>query len=107
MQDPIHPNQSNAGTTITITGSISDMPWQHMIDARASSSDVRYVDLDDGVQVVVYFPRGAPYAGRLAITGEVIAVSGTSKRPGSTTEHVEYQLVATAWTPASPRSKVS
>lgn len=85
-----------AGRRVVVTGRVSNVPWQHLIDARRAAEAV-YVDVDDGVQVVAYVRGELPTSGRLRLVATVLRSEGGAKRPGSSERHVELQLDVLAW----------
>ena len=89
----------NIGKTISLIGSVSPTPWQHLIEIKETYENIEYLDLEDGNQIVVYSRKSIKCEGRIKITGKVIEVAGRSKRPGDTSESVysEYQIVVDDW----------
>ncbi len=89
----------NVGNKISIVGIISNTPWQHLIDYNEEYSNIGYLDLEDGSQIVIYSKKNIKCEKKVRIKGKVIEVSGKSKRPGDTSEEVyrEYQIIVEDW----------
>jgi hypothetical protein len=95
------------GKEVVLEGSVSRVPWQHMISSRPGKSP-EYFDLDEKGQIVVYSATPLPASGRLRLTGTVLKVEGGSKRPGTKIDDpkvVEYQLDVTSWIPVPGGSR--
>ena len=90
---------ANVGNEISIIGTISITPWQHLIDFNEEYSNIGYLDLEDGNQIVIYSRKMIKCEKKIKIEGKVIEVSGRSKRPGDTSEEVyrEYQIIVEDW----------
>ena len=89
----------NIGKNISLVGSISNTPWQHLIKITEKYENIEYLDLDDGNQIVIYSREPIECKGRIKITGHVKEVSGKSKKPGDNSEEVyrEYQINVNDW----------
>ena len=85
-----------AGRKVTAVGKKSDLPWQHLIDPPDTHPDIVYFDMRE-IQIVVYADELIDCRGELAVTGTVVELEGTSKRPGSKEIHTEYHIVADTW----------
>ncbi|MCG3226653.1 MAG: hypothetical protein H7645_07025 [Candidatus Heimdallarchaeota archaeon] len=85
------------GKEITLKGRISETPWQHMIDTSHNFDHIYYLDLEGGDQIVFYSKEPVVCSSSIKIEGKVIRVVGESKRPGSDTTFIEYQIVAEKW----------
>ncbi len=86
--------------TITIEGVISTIPWQHMIGLFEDFPFSEYLDLDNNEQIVIYSKTQILHRStRIKATGQIIKLSGKSKRPGSTNEkeYFEYQMLIESW----------
>ena len=86
---------------VTITGKISDIPWQHMIASVKGYPKSEYFDLEDKTQIVIYCKNAITERGMISITGKVIGVKGGSKRPGvaKSETYVEYHVAVDSWKP--------
>lgn len=80
------------GEEIVLTGMISDIPWQHMIDMPESHPFADYFDFNDGDQVVIYTRVPVICDDKLEIRGDVIEIEGTSKNLGSEDVYTELQI---------------
>ena len=85
---------------ITIEGTISSIPWQHMMGMFENYTFSEYLDLDNNEQIVIYsktqiLRRNA----RIKATGKIIKLRGRSKRPNKIDddEHFEYQMLIDNW----------
>ncbi len=89
----------NIGNDISLIGSISNTPWQHLIEITETYGNIEYLDLEDGNQIVIYSKKLIKCERKVRITGKVIEVTGKSKRPGDTSEEVytEYQIIVDDW----------
>lgn len=86
----------SGGRRVVVTGRVSRVPAQHLIDA-ARAADVVYVDVEDGGQVVAYVRGGIPAEGRVRLVADVLRVEGGAKRPGSSERYSESQLDVVSW----------
>jgi hypothetical protein len=86
---------------VTVTGKISNIPWQHIITTVKGYPLSEYFDLDDKTQIVIYLKTAISERGHVAITGKVIGVKGGSKRPGAAKSepYTEYQVAVDEWKP--------
>ncbi|MFH1434590.1 MAG: hypothetical protein ABIJ56_02625 [Pseudomonadota bacterium] len=84
------------GKKITAIGKKSDLPWQHLIDPPETHPDIVYFDMGE-IQIVVYSDKLIDCRGELAVTGTVVELEGTSKRPGSKEIGTEYHIIAEKW----------
>ena len=91
----------HAGGSLAVTGRISQMPWQHLVDP-IPGKQILYLDLEGGHQIVVYSATKPVCPGRVWLTGRVVEVAGAGKRPGSTERFVEYQLDVSRWECLAP-----
>ncbi len=84
---------------VTVTGKVSDVPWQHMIASVKGYPLSEYFDLDDKYQIVIYLKSPINEKGRISVTGKVIGVHGGSKRPGAAKSepYTEYHIAVDAW----------
>jgi hypothetical protein len=89
----------NVGNEVSLVGTISNNPWQHLIDYNEEYSNIGYFDLEDGNQIVIYSKEMIKCEKRVKIKGKVIEISGKSKRPGDTSKEVyrEYQIIVEDW----------
>ena len=87
----------NEGKTITITGKISDVIWQHIISATKSHPYLFYFDLKDGYQIIVYTKNQINCEERVEVTGEVIRVEVNEDADSKAEGLVEYNLIADTW----------
>nr|MDO8111334.1 hypothetical protein [Candidatus Sigynarchaeota archaeon] len=85
----------------TLIGKISDVPWQHMIASVKTHPNIYYFDLEDKNQIVIYARTTIAHAGKISITGKIIAVKGGSKRPGAAKSepYTEYHMLVDEWKP--------
>lgn len=81
VQRPAAPQQWEPGQSIVVRGSISKIPWQHLI-APPPGKVVDYLDLEDGGQTVIYVDKTPPCRGLVEVEGVVLELRGRSKRPG-------------------------
>ncbi|MEX2680788.1 MAG: hypothetical protein Q6373_004260 [Candidatus Sigynarchaeota archaeon] len=88
---------------VTVTGKISDVPWQHIIASIKEHPFSYYFDLDDKYQIVIYAKKKIEEIRRIAVTGKVIRVEGGSKRPGEAKSepYTEHHIVVDSWKPVS------
>lgn len=86
------------GKNITVTGSISEIIWQHLISYQNDFPHSSYFDLKDGYQVVLYSKDRIPKNKKIEITGKVIKIKGPSKRLSKVNEdYSEYQILVNNW----------
>ncbi|MBD3215597.1 MAG: hypothetical protein GF311_23505 [Candidatus Lokiarchaeota archaeon] len=90
--------EENEGNTISIVGTISSIIWQHMLIHDEAQSEINYIDLENGFQLVVYTEKEINCPNEVEIIGKVIKVKG-SKNPRSklSDEYCEYHLIADSW----------
>ena len=81
---------------ITITGELSEMPWQHLISPMDTHPNIYYFDKNRD-QVVIYTKSAINCKKKIKIYGKVIKITGTSKRPGSDQVYVEHQVMVDKW----------
>jgi len=86
--------QLDVGESVELTGTLSDQPWQHMIDMRPEYPYISYVDFEDGDQLVVYTKQLAVCNGEFGFKGKVIEIQGESKNPNSDEKYTEIQVLA-------------
>lgn len=89
------------GDRVTVVGKVSQVPWQHMVDVRPGKT-AEYFDLPGGGQIVVYVAGNLPPGKKLELSGRVLVLEGTSKRPGSKEVATERQLDVESWKAAEP-----
>lgn len=89
----------SVGEKITLTGKISKIPWQHLIQFFSDREHINYFDLENGEQIVIYSREPITYIGKMKINGEVILTKGSSKRPQKIKDETyqEYQLLVDSW----------
>lgn len=88
----------SVGEEITLSGNISKIPWQHLIQFISDRDNINYFDLENGEQIVIYSREPITCRGRMKINGEVILTKGSSKRPQKIDEtYQEYQLLVDSW----------
>ncbi len=88
----------SVGEKITLSGNISKIPWQHLIQFISDRDNINYFDLENGEQIVIYSREPITCRGRMKINGEVILTKGSSKRPQKIDEtYQEYQLLVDSW----------
>jgi len=100
----------NVGNTVTIIGHVSNIMWQHLMTYDKAYPYNAYFDIPDSNQIVVYSKKPLPESGELAVTGKVIELRGSSKRPGQKESkvddtYVEYHILADSWTSVSINKK--
>lgn len=96
----------SVGEEITLSGNISKIPWQHLIQFISDRDNINYFDLENGEQIVIYSREPIVIysrepitcRGKMKINGEVILTKGSSKRPQKIDEtYQEYQLLVDSW----------
>jgi hypothetical protein len=87
---------SQVGKKIVIMGTVSDMPWQRMIDPRPSHPHETYFDMGSS-QIIVYSREPIECNGTVRITGTVIMLEGSSRDPRRKETCTEYQVLADSW----------
>lgn len=89
----------SVGEEITLTGNISKIPWQHLIQFVSDRVHINYFDLENGEQIVIYSRKPITCRGKMKINGEVILTKGSSKRPQKidVETYQEYQLLVDSW----------
>lgn len=85
-------NQITNGTKAEISGTISDQPWQHMVDFPEEYVFLTYIDYNDGDQIVAYSKEYIECQEAVMLSGEYFLLEGTSKRPGSDEPYSEMQF---------------
>jgi hypothetical protein len=85
-----------AGEKVVIIGSVSETPWQHMIDTRPSHPRETYFDMGSG-QIVVYSKEPIECGGTVRVTGTVVRIEGSSKDPRRKEICAEYHVLADTW----------
>jgi len=87
------------GEKITLTGNISKIPWQHLIQFFSDREHINYFDLENGEQIVIYSREQIVCKGKMKIYEEVILAKGSSKRPQKIKDETyqEYQLLVDSW----------
>lgn len=93
MEKPRQNLSEYLGFKISLTGRVSEMPWQHLIRIEPDFPHVLYLDWEGG-QTVVYCRELPECGGPIMVTGTVILSEGSSKKPGSVDKYAEYQLLA-------------
>jgi len=78
--------------TVTLTGKISNMPEQHMIEPQKKYPYTDYFDVEKR-QYVVYSKEKITCTGEITIKGKTIILEGTSKKPGSDEVYKEEQIL--------------
>ena len=84
------------GNKIVIVGTVSETPWQHMVDPRPSHPHATYFDMGSG-QIVVYTKEPIECAGTVRVAGTVIRLEGSSKDPRRKETCTEYHVQADSW----------
>ncbi len=84
------------GKTVTVTGRISDVPWQHIIANEPGHPFSYYFDVGPE-QTVIYAKTGIECGPGLTVTGTVIEVGTKSKKPGDDQTYREYQILVEDW----------
>lgn len=87
---------NQVGKRIIIMGTVSNTPWQHMIDPRPSHPHETYFDMGSS-QIIVYSREPIECGGTVRITGTVIMLEGSSKDPRRKETCSEYQVLADSW----------
>lgn len=85
-----------AGDRVALTGKISDLPWQHLIDDVPSHPHADYFDVGRD-QIVIYSREPIGETRAIRVEGTVRRVEGRSKGP-SERRHTEHHLVVDGWT---------
>ena len=75
-----------------LTGTISDQPWQHMVDVHLSHPNLYYLDLEGGDQLVIYTKEPVSCT-NVKVRGQPVMIQGTSKKPGSEEIYREKQIL--------------
>ncbi len=81
---------------VVVEGSVSAVPWQHMIGS-VPGKEPQYFDLEHGGQIVVYVAREFSCQGPTRLTGKVIAIEGGGKGHKSAERFTEQQLDVASW----------
>jgi hypothetical protein len=87
----------NEGKTITISGKISNVVWQHAISPTKSHPYLSYFDLKDGYQIILYAKNQITCKERVEVTGEVVRVKVNNDAKSKAAGHVEYHIIADTW----------
>ncbi|MHA1991382.1 MAG: hypothetical protein ACW981_05385 [Candidatus Hodarchaeales archaeon] len=96
---------NSLGESITISGQISEVIWQHMISYQPEYPHSDYFDLEDEYQIVIYCKEKIEIKTTIEITGKVIKVSGQPKRPTKVNEeYSEYQMLVDNWKPIDSKN---
>ena len=83
------------GEKVSLTGSISRVPWQHISGSFKGYPYNYYFDLKE-TQIIIYTPKKIQCTGALTVYGTVVEVKGLSK--GDPREAFrEYHLLAERW----------
>jgi hypothetical protein len=100
---PELPNlKEKVGKTLTIRGTVSNCPWQHLIQPCPEYPKEFYFDLPNHDQIVVYSKQNLPEKCQLQLTGIIIEIHGGPKKPkmGITkvdASYSEYQMLVVDW----------
>lgn len=71
------------GMTVTTRGRVAKVIWQHLMGGVPGKQSA-YFDLDENkTQIVVYWRDDPKCFALTEVTGKVLEVRGSSKRPGS------------------------
>ena len=81
---------------VVITGKVTNIPWQHLINPPQDYCAINYFDCK-GDQTVVYSKEPIHVREEINVFGKAVKIMGTSKRPGSNDVFVEYHIVAEKW----------
>ena len=81
---------------IKVKGSISDLPWQHLIHQPETHPVINYFDVGR-LQIVIYSKEEISYKGLINVFGTIIKIVGKSKRPEIVKRHWEYQMIVDKW----------
>jgi hypothetical protein len=100
----------NVGKMVTIKGHVSNIMWQHLMAYNKAYPHNSYFEIPDNNQIVLYSKNPLPNDRELTVTGKVIEVRGSSKRPGERESkvddtYVEYHLLVDSWTSDSTSKK--
>ena len=87
----------NKGKTITVTGKISNVVWQHIISATNSHPYFSYFDLEDGYQIIIYTENQIKCKERMEVRGEVLKVEVNEDADSKGAGLVEYHIMADNW----------
>jgi len=82
------------GETVELTGKLSDIPWQHMIEIREAYPYINYIDFEGGDQRVVYTKDLIRCSNNVKFKGTVVEIVGESKNPDSNEVYVDQQITA-------------
>jgi hypothetical protein len=90
MEAPKNPpkpmSEWKAGDTVTVRGKISTIMWQHMVQPVPGKKH-GYFDVDgEKTQIVVYWEKAPTCTHFIEVTGKVVELRGSSKRPGKQQE---------------------
>lgn len=85
------------GIGVSLDGTLSNIPWQHMIHIPETYSYISYLDSEAHGQIVIYSKTRITCRRKVTIYGTVFKVEGKSKRPGSEDRFTEYQIIAEKW----------
>ncbi|MBN1495049.1 hypothetical protein JW911_04960 [Candidatus Peregrinibacteria bacterium] len=86
---------------VTLTGKISDIPEQHMINFPEGYLYSDYFDTDK-LQYVIYSKEKIACSGEFTLKGSMIEIEGTSKKPGSDEVYTEKQIIVDSYVCTEP-----
>ena len=91
---------------ITIEGTVSNIPWQHLIGIFEDYPFSEYFDLENNQQIVIYTKTQILRRNiKIKTTGKMIKLTGESKKPGKIddTTYYEYQMLVDNWEYIEPK----
>jgi hypothetical protein len=81
---------------VVVEGTISEMPWQHLIGYIENYNKIYYFDINND-QIVIYSKDQISCTGKIKVYGTVVKIDGESKRPGSNEAYTEYHILVDKW----------
>ena len=82
---------------VILDGRLAAVPWQHLIRIPEGYGAPAYFDFGENRQTVLYAKDAILCPAGVTVWGRVIEIRGESKRPGSDTPGVEYQILVDRW----------
>ncbi|MBY9004207.1 MAG: hypothetical protein KGD73_09575 [Candidatus Lokiarchaeota archaeon] len=91
--------ERNVGKKVKFQGKISDIMWQHFTIKTGEHPYMKYIDVNETFQIVVYSKQEITCKTNIELTGELIKVGnkGNDPRYKIHDEFFEYQLIADSW----------
>ncbi|MFX1390748.1 MAG: hypothetical protein ACFE9Z_11845 [Promethearchaeota archaeon] len=91
--------EHNIGKIVKIIGKTTKEIWQHFTILVETHPYMKYFDLEDGYQIVIYSKEPISCENKVEITGKLIKAeySRTNPRSKIDDEYFEYQLIVNSW----------